>query len=307
MGELSLEEAIRLFLRDRKYANLSKHTLEFYYREFLKLRNTLEIQQLPTDPAAITYRVLKENVIFYLMEEEELKPTTINCLLRAVRALFNYLVKEEFLPESPFKKISLVKVKRTIVNTFTNEQLFALFRQPKLNTFSGVRDYTMILLLLETGIRVRELCEITLDDIDWSVMSIKINGKGARERFVYFQDKMRQQLITYIHRRGDVPHRTLFTKRGNQKPIDRRAVHEQIQTHGKTAGITNVRCSPHTMRHTFARLSVQNKANLFALQSILGHSTMDQVLTYVNLFSSEVRDAHKSFSPVENIKIGEVT
>ncbi|WP_261800036.1 tyrosine-type recombinase/integrase [Paenibacillus sp. PAMC21692] len=304
MNNLTFEEAVQLFIRDRKCSNLSSHTLDFYKRELLKLSRTLEKQGLSTEPSKITAGLLKKNVIYYLLEEEELKASTINCLLRAARALFNFLFNEKLIVdiENPFDNVGLLKNNKAIVNTFTNEQLFKLLQQPNLNTFSGVRDYTMILLLLETGVRVRELCDISIDDIDWDEMSVKINGKGAKERFVYFQEKMRNQLATYIQSRGEIHHRILFIKRGNLQPIDRRTVHEQIHMYGKKAGITNVRCSPHTMRHTFARLSVQNKANLFALQSILGHSTMNQVLTYVNLFSSEVRDSHKSFSPIENLQ-----
>ncbi len=82
--------------------------------------------------------------------------------------------------------------------------------------------------------------------------------------------------------------------------MTRRDVQFRLKEYGRSAGTTNVRVSPHTLRHTFARMSVINKAGLFALQSMLGHSTLNQVLTYVNLFSDEIKNEHKKFSPLQN-------
>src|SRR5690625_6910135 len=83
--------------------------------------------------------------------------------------------------------------------------------------------------------------------------------------------------------------------------MSRKAVQDRIAKYGRMANITNVRCSPHTFRHTFAKMSIRNGADVFALQKILGHQTLDMVRTYVNLFSTEVAEAHRKFSPMENL------
>src|SRR5690625_7130255 len=85
--------------------------------------------------------------------------------------------------------------------------------------------------------------------------------------------------------------------------MNRDSVRRRIEKYGRQAGITNVRCSPHTFRHTFAKMSVQNGADLFTLQKILGHKTLDMVRRYVNMFSEDTKRAHERFSPMENLRI----
>ena len=294
-----LESAIDLFLRDGKIRNISPHTIGFYRQELNKFKKILEKQKINTAPHTITQQIIKENVILHLMDDG-LKETSINCILRAIRAMFNYLVKEGHLVQSPMCKMSLIRQKKTVVNAFTTAQLRLLLAQPDQKTFIGVRDYTVLSLFLETGIRVRELVDIKLEDINWNDGVIKIDGKNNRQRLVPFQSTMKKQFMKYIQLRGKLEHNSLFVTIDNG-PITIRQVQEQVSRYGRRAGIEGVRCSCHTLRHTFAKLSVQNKADIFALQAVLGHANLDQVRTYVNLFSNEVRDEHRKFSPLEKL------
>ncbi|MCT4572242.1 tyrosine-type recombinase/integrase, partial [Bacillus thuringiensis] len=90
----------------------------------------------------------------------------------------------------------------------------------------------------------------------------------------------------------------LFVTVDNSR-LSKRALQNRLQKYGEMSGIKDVRCSPHTFRHTFAKLSVQQGANIFELQAILGHTSMEIVKTYVNLFGNDVREAHKKFSPLK--------
>lgn len=294
-----LESAIDLFLRDGKIRNISPHTIGFYRQELNKFKKLLEKQKINTAPHTISEQIIKENIILHLMDEG-LKETSINCILRAIRAMFNFLVKEGHLIQSPMRKMSLIRQKKTIINTFTTNQIHLLLAQPDQKTFIGVRDYTVLALFLETGVRVRELVDIKLGDINWTDGVIKIDGKNNRQRLVPFQSTMKKQLTKYTQLRGKLEHDLLFVTIDNT-PITIRQIQEQISHYGRKAGIEGVRCSPHTLRHTFAKMSVQNKANIFALQAVLGHANLDQVRTYVNLFSNEVRDDHRKFSPLEKL------
>ncbi|AHV99013.1 tyrosine-type recombinase/integrase [Paenibacillus sabinae] len=293
------DSAMDLFLRDGKIRNISPHTLGFYRQELGKFRRILDKQRMPTDPSKITEKTVKENVILYLMDDGQ-KETSINCVLRAARALFNFLVREGYLTQSPMRKMTLIKQKKTVVATFTPDQLRLLIAQPDQKTFVGVRDRTMIMLFAETGVRVRELTEIKTTDINWRDGVIKIDGKGYKQRLVPFQATMRKELARYLNLRGTLEHDNLFVTIDNT-PLTVRQVQEQVAFYGRRAGIKGVRCSPHTLRHTFAKMSVQNGADVFALQAVLGHATLDQVRTYVNLFSNEVRDEHRKFSPLERM------
>ncbi|WP_068615798.1 site-specific integrase [Paenibacillus tuaregi] len=101
------DSAAHLFLRDGKIRNISKHTQAFYVREFNVFRKALEAQGISTDPGKITEDIIKENVILHMMENGQ-KETSINCVLRALRALFNFLVREGYLLQSPMHKMTLI-------------------------------------------------------------------------------------------------------------------------------------------------------------------------------------------------------
>ncbi|RTR27805.1 recombinase XerD [Robertmurraya yapensis] len=296
----SFEHLFHLFVRDCKIRNLSEHTLQYYKNELFKFCKRLEREAVCTLPASITEEHIKEHVILSMMREG-LKETTINANLRAIRSFFNFLERECYVLENPLKKVKLVKQKKTVIQTFSRDEIHALLRQPNMNTFTGLRDYTMMMFLLETGVRVKELCGIRINDINWNDGVVLIReAKGYKERNVPIQRIMKKQLGTYMQVRGQLEHDMLFVNIDNE-PIAIRAIQQFIAKYGRMAGVKNVRCSPHTFRHTFAKMSVQNGADVFTLQAVLGHTSMDMVRNYVNMFSNEIHGNHRKFSPIEKL------
>ena len=293
------DSALHAFLRDCKIRNLSEHTLKYYRNELTTTRDMLERQDVTTKPAKITLKLLQENVILHMMENGA-KETSINTRLRAVRAFFNWLEKERMISANPARELSLIKAKKEVIETFTRDQIRDLLRQPDQNTFTGFRDYTIILVMLETGVRARELCGMRVADVRWEDSQIRVDGKGYKERLVPIQATVKRQLRKYLAVRGDVSSDGLFVTVDN-KPITIRQLQNRIAKYGRMANIKGVRCSPHTVRHTFAKMAVQNGADVFALQAVLGHTSLEMVRNYVNLFSSDVFDSHKRFSPVEKL------
>jgi integrase/recombinase XerD len=297
----NFHQALTLFLRECKIRNLSEHTIQYYKNELKAMEKMLEQQNQPTDPAKVTRKMIRENVILYMMETLGRKETAINARLRAVRAFFHFLDKELIIFENPMNDIKLIRQKRNVIETFTAEQVKALLRQPDLSSFTGFRDYSILLLLLETGIRLKELCGICVDHVNLDDGYILITeGKGYKQRNVPIQSAMRQQLRKFITLRGELDTDILFVTIDNT-PISNRQVQNLIAKYGRKAGIKNVRCSPHTFRHTFARMSVTNGADIFSLQAILGHTSMDMVRNYVNMFSQDVKKNHGKFSPLEGL------
>lgn len=293
------DAALHLFLRDCKVRNLSEHTLKYYRNELISFRTLLERQDAQTRPSKITLNSIQENVILRMMEDGA-KESSINTRLRAIRAFFNWLENQRMIAENPTRELSLIKQKKEVIETFTREQLRDLLRQPDQSTFTGFRDYTVILLMIETGVRARELCVMKVRDIRWEDSQIRVDGKGYKERLVPIQATMKQQLRKYLAVRGDLADDALFTTVDNT-PITIRQLQNRIAKYGRMANIKNVRCSPHTLRHTFAKMAVQNGADVFALQAVLGHTSLEMVRNYVNLFSSDVFEKHKQFSPVEKL------
>lgn len=296
----SFEIAFQIFLRDCKLRNLSEHTIQYYRNEISKFVKHLESVGISTSPSSITADIIKDHVILRMMEEGR-KETTINANLRAIRAFFNFLESECLIVKNPVKKLKLVKQKKTVIQTFSREEIGLLFDKPNKSTFTGLRDYTIMMFLLETGVRVKELCGIRIKDVNFQDGIVTIReAKGFKERNVPIQRIMKKQLALYLQIRGQLEHDFLYVNIDNN-PIQIRAVQQFIANYGRLAGIKNVRCSPHTFRHTFAKMSVQNGADVFTLQTVLGHTSMDMVRNYVNMFSNELRDNHRKFSPIEKL------
>lgn len=300
---LSFEDAVELFIKDGKIRNIREHTVKYYQNELRAFKMILDEQGVTTYPGEITPDIIRENVILYLRENKELKITSINSRLRAIRAFFNYLARENYITKSPMKNISLVRDRKAVIMTFSVPQLNDLLNRPDLKTFTGVRDYTIMLLLVETGIRANELVGLKITDIQWHDSTLLIrNSKGYKQRIVPLSATMKEQLKRYTAIRGTIIDCDALFVTIDETPLTKRQLQNRIKIYGRDAGITNVRCSPHTFRHTFAKLSVKNGAGIFELQQILGHTTMEMVKTYVNLFSDDVKDKHRQFSPLNNIK-----
>jgi integrase/recombinase XerD len=293
--------AVSLFLKDCRIRNLSDSTLTYYKNELTGFRKLLEKQNLSTNPNLITEDIIKENVILKMMEEGR-KESAINTRLRAIRAFMNWLYKQGHIIHNPVENLKLIRQKREVVQTFTREQIRSLLAQPDLTTFTGQRDLTMMMLLFETGLRVSELVNLRVDDINFEDNLIRVSSpKNYRERVVPFQSTMKRQLNKYIHLRGyieDEP--TLFLSIDN-KPISIKWFQDTLRKYGRQANIKGVRVSPHTCRHTFAKMCVQSGMDVFHLQKLLGHSSLEMVRRYVELFTTDVVKEHRKHSPIEKI------
>lgn len=297
----SFDECLAEFLDVLKYErNRAAGTIEFYRKELGKFRQSFEEQRLKTNLRAITADLIRSGYVRYRQDKYGVKHATTNAGLRALRAFLNWATEKRIISRSPFEDITIYKAEARPVETFSREQLFDILSQPDLKTFIGYRDFAIMTTLLETGARVRELCEITVDDIRFNDRQILLNGKNREPRLVPFQRQVGQILRNYLQARGGSPVDWLFITQYDEQ-MNRDSVRRRIAKYGRMAGIDNVRCSPHTFRHTFAKMSVQNGANIFELQKILGHKSLDMVRRYVNLFSDEVKKAHERFSPVKNL------
>lgn len=174
------------------------------------------------------------------------------------------------------------------------------------STSAGYRDRTMILMLLDTGLRASELVGLAMSDVNLDDGLLKVYGKGRKERVVPIGAKVQRALWKYLQRYRPQPANPLcptllLTRAG--RPITVNRLESIIEKHGCRAGIEGVRCSPHTFRHTFAISYLRNGGDVFSLQRILGHSSLNVVRIYVNLAETDVKACHQRFSPADNMEI----
>ncbi len=166
----------------------------------------------------------------------------------------------------------------------------------------SVRYQALVSLLLDTGIRLSELTALRVRDVDLVEGRCLVRGKGSRERLVPLGGRCRRALRASLAARGRLdPSGPLFVGRGGS-PLPRRTVQQVVRRLGGSAGITD-RCSPHVLRHSFARAFLANGGDVFSLQRILGHSPASLQVTrrYVRLVDDDLRATHRRASPIDRL------
>jgi len=171
---------------------------------------------------------------------------------------------------------------------------------------AGFRAWTTILILLDTGLRANELVGLTLNEVNLEDGIVKVYGKGAKERIVPIGARVQRAIWKYFQHHRPEPANPLcnnlfLTKNG--EPITVNRLETIIEYHGKKAQVKGCRCSPHSLRHTFVISYLRDGGNVFSLQRILGHSTLDMVRNYIALTQSDLQAAHLPCSPVDNLRL----
>jgi integrase/recombinase XerD len=296
-NKLSVKDALKSFIDDCLSRNLRSFTIAYYKREITAFFKQIKIDNV--------YEVKQEHIKQAIRDMRKThKVTSINDRLRAIRTFFNFLVDSKQIKNNPFSGIKLLKDRQKVIKPFTDRQLNLLFRQPDLRTFTGVRDYTFMMVFLDTGIRLNELYNLDVDDIDLINKKLHVRAaKGYRERLIPMSDRLVKQLKIWLRIRGEsLEEQALFINLKGQR-ISRHQIQMCIKKYGELAGINNqVRVSPHTFRHTFARLCVIRGAGVFDLMDLMGHSTMEMAKVYVNYFSTDLDNRKRQFSPLKSLE-----
>jgi integrase/recombinase XerD len=228
-------------------------------------------------------------------------PNTVHGYAQVLKTLCRLGHRMGYIPEDITTSFELPRVPRTIVPTFSDEQLQGLLAAPDRRTWTGIRDRAILLVLLDTLIRVSELVGLNAEDVDLDEGVIQVTGKGGKERVVPFGMATAHALRRYRSIVEDLrPGDPFFITRYGCR-TSRWAVHMMMAHSGRAAGIEGVRCSPHTLRHTGAKRFILAGGDVFTLQKLLGHTTLVMVRRYVELADVDVRAQHQRFSPADSL------
>lgn len=214
----------------------------------------------------------------------------------ALKAFFRFLHREELIGSNPMSQVERPKREKHLVQPFSMLQVHALLAQPDTAKPTGLRDKAMLLLMVDSGLRLSEVLGLELGRINWDDSQLVVLGKGRKERAIPVSRAVTKALEEYIQVRGAGGQLVFLGRAG--RPLNSRTVQVSMRKYGKAAQIQGVRLSPHTLRHTFAIQWIKNEGDPFSLQSILGHSTLDMVRHYVNLARQDVTIKHRKFSPM---------
>jgi len=315
--EMSLSQVIEDYTSDLKILRRSLKTISFYLRNlrmFLKwlkrhgYQGVLEDISLSTVKRYILY--LEEDYRKYQdhpympKQDESLSPYSIQGHVRTLKALSSWLYREEYLNESVLARLKLPKVPKLVIKVLTDDEVREILSAVNFNTSAGARNYSILLLMLDSGLRLGEVIGLKVPDIDTERGRVLINGKGSKERIVPIGSRSQRYLRRYmIHFRPE-PIRpgidnaflnldgSIITENSIRLIFKRLSVKCKIP-----------RLHAHLCRHTFGTNYLRNGGDVFSLQKILGHEDLATVKLYMHLVEADVIQKHKLYSPIDRLDL----
>ena len=314
---MKLDDVVRHFLIDCENRKLADGTIALYRRVLGLMVRRLQEDSKVTELEEVEIIHLRQFLNFLLRSDEsdkrfpdhyrqeKLAPVTVRNYVTFVKAFFHWCVKEELVKTNPAARLSKPKVPQHVTIAFTPEHIEKLLATCDTGTNEGFRDNVLLLTLLDTGMRVSELCSLRVADV--YDRHIKIMGKGRKEREIGLHPEVSKLLWKYIHKYRRVSNldedRVVIGRRGVGLSIS--GVECLFNRVERKSGITGVRVSPHTLRHTFAKWYLMRGGEIFKLSRELGHSGI-QITgnTYLGDFNStNARQDHESFSPIGELRL----
>jgi integrase/recombinase XerD len=295
---ITLEDLREEFLAHCEARNLSGRTLEWYAERTRRFTDWCSSRGISV-PSDLRWSDLEEFVLD--CRRRGFAPNTVHGYAQVVKTLCRLGHRMGYLRQEITAGFQMPRVPRTIVPTFSDQQLQDLLAAPDRRTWAGIRDWAIILVLLDTLLRVSEMVGLDAEHVDLEEEVVRVMGKGGKERLVPFGTSAAQGLRRYRCavedlRTGDPFFITRYGRR-----MSRRAVYEMISLYGLAAGIHGIRCSPHTLRHTGAKRFILAGGDVFTLQKLLGHTTLAMVRRYVELADMDVKAQHQRFSPADSL------
>jgi len=229
--------------------------------------------------------------------EEGYSNSTISRKLSSIKTFFKYLVMQDKLKHNPAAILKNPKVEKKLPEVLSEEEIQKIFKELEGNDFYSKRNRAILELFYITGIRLSELIDIDVKNIDFSKKEIKIKGKGKKERIVLIGDRAKKSLEHYLHVRSQRFRKKgpLFISNRNQ-----RLSHSMVQNIVKNilSKITEKNnLSPHTLRHSFATHLINNGAELRAVQDLLGHESLSTTQIYTHIKLNKMRELYDQAHP----------
>jgi len=235
-------------------------------------------------------------------QQAKLSSQSIETYCRAIKAFFGFLKREGFIENNAMAKVKMPKVPETVIPTFSEKEIEKLLAQADKSSNEGFRDYCLLLIFIDTGIRLSELAYLKTDDIDYEQNLFRVMGKGRKERFVPFGRRVAKALMKYQLKCRPEPIGTEnFWLRRDGQPLLPKRIEKLISAYGKKAGLK--RCYAHKLRHTSSVMYLRNGGDVFSLQKKLGHRSLEMTRRYSNLADSDVRRQHLAYGVADRLKI----
>ncbi|CAN5480816.1 tyrosine recombinase XerC [soil metagenome] len=287
---LLFDDAIRQFesyLRVEK--NLSPRTRNAYlydlgrFREFHAPGHAIRTDQV-TDEHIRSY-------IHHVTEDLNYRPTTLSRTISSIRVFFDFLVEQGHLDASPAAGFVMPKKAKKLPVYLVDSELKRLFDAPDQSTTAGVRDRAMLVAMAFCGMRLQELVGLNLSDFDFPSQTVKVLGKGSKERLIPMNPEVEKAIGAWLPLRVPVEkERAVFLNRFGRR-ISGRMVEMIVDKYVLAAGISKSSLSPHKLRHTFATMLHSRDVDLVEIQTLLGHANLATTQIYTHTNTARLQEA----------------
>ena len=274
--------------------NYTADLLDFF--SFLRAKGISSLKEVD--------RLTLRDYLSHLMKQGLVK-ASIARKLSAIRSFYRYLLREGVISTSPAATTSSPKLDKRLPSFLTLEEVKRLLEAPDLSTPQGQRDRALLELLYASGLRVSELVQLNLEQINLDTREIRVWGKGAKERVVLMGEPAAKALTAYLRRGrpkllGKKKSSALFVNRYGGRLPERR-IQRILEDYAKLAGIDK-RVHPHLLRHTFATQLLDGGADLRVVQELLGHADLSSTQIYTHVTKSQAKKVYLSAHPMARQK-----
>lgn len=281
---------------------LSHNTLSAYRRDLSGFVHWLNKEGSKKGKSGDIIASQREDLLAYLASRVESgsKPRSTARLLSSLRRFFQHAIREGWIQTDPSDRIDAPKLGRSLPKSLTEDEIESLINAPDTVTALGLRDRAMLELLYATGLRVSELIELRILQVNLRQGVVRTLGKGSKERLVPMGETAAHWLEKYLEEgrpdllKGRKCEHVFLTQRGAS--MSRQAFWYVIKRHGQHAGIQKA-LSPHTLRHSFATHLLNHGADLRVVQMLLGHSDLSTTQIYTHVARERLKGLHSEHHP----------
>jgi integrase/recombinase XerC len=301
LDQVRLRGLIDEYFAALKVAGRSPRTIGWYRDNLLEFIRFAERDGRAATLGDLQAPVVRRWLLSLQSRPRRLAPSSIAGRVRTLKAFGTWVASEFDLASNPLRGVPLPRVPEQLVPSLRDPEIIALLRAVD-GARDPERDRAIVLLLLDTGVRVSEAASLRVGDLDLVEGRCRVFGKGGKERLVPIGRRARKAVRRSLsHRRGVRDGDPLFTGLGGRR-LTARGLYQLVHRLASRAGL-QTRCSPHVLRHTFARSFLTNGGDVFSLQRILGHSPASIQVTrrYVDLVDDDLRAVHREASPADRL------
>ena len=297
---MKFESAIELFVDYLRFEReMSENTCEAYRNDIERFRDFVKGISI-NGVGAVTRQAIDE--YFYAERKSAKASSTRARRAVALKMFFRHLLERRVIADDPMALVERPKKAKVLPHVLSEQEVFSMIEAIKEKTPRDLRDRAMLEIMYGCGLRVSELCQLSINDIVSDGELIRVFGKGSKERLVPFGVVAANALNAYMDlaratfSKGDSTENTIFLTRLG-KPFTRQGVFKVIRERAVAVGIDQSRISPHVLRHCFASHMLHHGADIRAIQEMLGHADISTTQVYTHVDSERFSAIHRQFHP----------